>query len=82
MSSWLGRLRGVLGLKSRVRVVGTDLNGNKYIEAQPRGDSGRLRRTVKMVGVSTDQYTEDAIPHEWEQWLRGSRQDPPTHEVL
>ena len=41
--SWLARLRGVLGLKSRVRVVGTDLNGNLYVETQPRGEDSAYR---------------------------------------
>ena len=124
--SWLRR---ILGLKSRIRVAGTDLSGNKYIETQTTGKlstsmpmrpctctrrrraaryryvivGGSVRRTVKMMGMSIDQYTEGSIPHEWErmsrcahtitysihttfctytEWLRGSRQNPPTHEVL
>ena len=39
--SWLAGLRRVLGLSSRIRVVGTDLNGNQYKETQQKGDSFR-----------------------------------------
>ena len=37
-------LRRILGLKSRVRVVGTDLNGNQYLETQPGGTVVHLLR--------------------------------------
>ena len=83
-------LRRILGLKSRVRVVGTDLNGNQYIPGNTawRYDSASLatlhraylwislagrrpRRMVKMADVFTeDQYTEDALPHEWERMYK------------
>lgn len=94
--SWL---RKILRLGSRARIMGTDLNGNQYLETEARGmytidllqvsfqDFGtrthlmciiiihcvggqRARRTVRMVGVTTeDQYTEGSIPHEWERML-------------
>lgn len=75
---WLRSLIGAL--RPGRRIVGTDLDGNTYIESNPsRG--GRPRREV-LTKLKHSQYEDGSIPIEWEAWIRGKRDEPPTHEEL
>ena len=49
--TYMAWLRRILGLKSHVRVVGTDLNGNQYLETQPGGiyGSASLRHYIARI---------------------------------
>ena len=75
---WLRNLLGVF--RSGRRLVGTDLDGNKYYEIIS-GKSGRQRREV-VTKLKHEQYEDGTIPIEWEAWIRGKREIPPTHEEL
>lgn len=58
------------------RFIGKDLQGNCYFEGQ-LGSTGRPKRSVEAT-VSHDQYTNEAIPVQWQAWLKHTRQDTPT----
>ncbi|XP_062508939.1 NADH dehydrogenase [ubiquinone] 1 alpha subcomplex assembly factor 2-like [Corticium candelabrum] len=74
-------LQRILGFSSS-RLAGTDLYGNKYYEVSATENS-RGKRYMKPAGVlKAHQYTNDAIPVQWERWLRWLREDPPLHEEL
>ena len=74
------RLRQVLRSLWRTRrLVGTDLEGNKYYETIREGEKPRREMITDLKHV---QYTTETIPIEWEAWLRGKRNDPPSHEEL
>lgn len=66
--------------RSGRRLVGTDLDGNKYYEILS-GKSGRPRREVE-TQLKHEQYEDGTIPIEWESWIRGKRDNPPTHDEL
>jgi NADH dehydrogenase [ubiquinone] 1 alpha subcomplex assembly factor 2 len=58
---------------------GRDLDGNTYWEFRQRGeDSGRWRRIVKY--PSAAHYSDVRVPPLWHQWLRYTRQHPPSIE--
>ncbi|KAL4235577.1 hypothetical protein ACF0H5_003973 [Mactra antiquata] len=74
-------------LKSVEEVVGTDLDGNRYLVR--RGDPSLKRKDVRFVLAPENKvqdYLEnakvDTVPPEWEAWLRFTRNDPPTLEEL
>jgi NADH dehydrogenase [ubiquinone] 1 alpha subcomplex assembly factor 2 len=74
-------MRGLLGVfRSGRKLVGTDLDGNKYFEVL----SGRGRRARREVvsKLKHEEYEDGTIPVEWEAWIRGKRNDPPTHDEL
>ncbi|KAL5486876.1 hypothetical protein EMCRGX_G019412 [Ephydatia muelleri] len=80
MSRWAW-IQSVFKLSSRTKIVGTDLQGNVYLEEIREGS--RPRRTVKMSqGIKCDQYSPEAIPPAWTRWLQGLTSAPPTHEEL
>ncbi|KAJ1205449.1 hypothetical protein NDU88_000884 [Pleurodeles waltl] len=66
--------------------AGTDHLGNKYyiIPEQKTwtGQTVRKRRAVEMVRPGVHAYEAEAIPTEWDAWIRGRRKDPPTIEEL
>ncbi|XP_019854495.1 PREDICTED: mimitin, mitochondrial-like [Amphimedon queenslandica] len=77
MLRWLKDILRPLG-RSHVELKGTDLNGNRYFEKIT--PSGRVRRSVES-SVSNHKhfkYTQDSIPPEWDRWLRGLTDTPPT----
>lgn len=77
---WLRSLLGVL--RPGRRIVGTDLHGNTYFEVDSsRGGKPAVRREV-LTKLKHSQYEDGSIPIEWESWIRGKRNDPPTHEEL
>lgn len=74
---WVRTLLNAFG-RTR-RLVGTDLQGNQYYETIRDGKKPRREMITKL---KPDEYTPDLIPLEWEAWIRGKRDDPPTHEEL
>lgn len=74
---WVRTLLGAFG-RAR-RLVGTDLQGNKYYETIREGRKPRREMISK---IKPDEYTPNLIPIEWEAWIRGKRDEPPTHEEL
>lgn len=71
----------IKSLKPKVKEtpIGIDAQGNKYFEipADPQGG----RRLPRRWFVPIDE--EKGIPTpEWSQWLRGRRNEPPTHEEI
>ncbi|KXJ17112.1 NADH dehydrogenase [ubiquinone] 1 alpha subcomplex assembly factor 2 [Exaiptasia diaphana] len=78
--SWFRNLLNVL--RPGRRIVGTDLDGNTYIEViSKRGGRSTVRREV-ITNLKHEQYEDGSIPVEWEAWIRGKREDPPTHDEL
>jgi len=61
------------------RLVGTDLHGNYYYETIREG---KKPKREMISNVKHMQYTPDMMPIEWEAWIRGKRDDPPTHDEL
>ncbi|KAJ9050994.1 hypothetical protein DSO57_1009077 [Entomophthora muscae] len=63
------------------RLVGTDLQGNRYYE-EPRGSFPR--RTIELNdGRSHYQDVSDTdLPVQWMAWLRHTRSHAPTHQEL
>ena len=73
-------VRSFLGAFTRTRrLVGTDLYGNQYYETIR---DGKKPRREMISTVEHMQYTPGMMPIEWESWIRGKRDDPPTHEEL
>ncbi|KAJ3158155.1 hypothetical protein HDU86_003107 [Geranomyces michiganensis] len=67
------------------KLAGRDLDGNMYFEGPPqRAGTDRTRRTVEYFDGRTEfyQYDPDAIPPQWQSWLRHCRDDPPAVEEL
>ena len=61
------------------RLVGTDLQGNKYYETVREG---KKPKREMIAFIEHAQYTPELMPIEWEAWIRGKRDVPPTHEEL
>ena len=74
---WVRSILNAFG-KTR-RLVGTDLHGNTYFETIREGKKPRRELVTKTKHM---EYTPGLIPIEWEAWIRGKRDDPPTHEEL
>ena len=74
---WVRSLVNVFG-RTR-RLVGTDLHGNEYYETIRQGKKPKREMITKMNPM---EYTPGLIPIEWEAWIRGKRERPPTHEEL
>ncbi|XP_071799661.1 NADH dehydrogenase [ubiquinone] 1 alpha subcomplex assembly factor 2-like [Asterias amurensis] len=81
-------IRGIfrLGRSSKI-LVGTDHLGNKYFEIPERSTittkEGLLKaRRICEAKYSHADYEEGMIPIEWEAWVRGKRNDPPSHEEI
>ncbi|XP_028391265.1 NADH dehydrogenase [ubiquinone] 1 alpha subcomplex assembly factor 2-like isoform X2 [Dendronephthya gigantea] len=68
--------------KASRRLVGTDLDGNKYYEILRDGIKKPRREVVTKQALKHEEYESGVIPTEWEAWLRGSVDTPPTHEDL
>ena len=64
------------------RLVGTDLYGNKYYETIRKAGAKPRREVITAVNLKPERYTPDTIPTEWQAWIRGMRDEPPTHEEL
>ncbi|XP_030643997.1 NADH dehydrogenase [ubiquinone] 1 alpha subcomplex assembly factor 2 [Chanos chanos] len=66
--------------------VGTDHLGNKYyIIPEQKTWTGRIiraKRTMEPSNPAEYQYLEGSIPSEWDAWIRGRRNQPPTLEEL
>ena len=75
---WVRTILNAFGRTTR-RLVGTDLHGNQYYETIREGKKPRREMITKIKHM---EYTADLIPIEWEAWIRGKRDDPPTHAEL
>ncbi|KFM58385.1 Mimitin, mitochondrial, partial [Stegodyphus mimosarum] len=61
--------------------VGEDHYGNNYFESPPR--KGGIRKTATRWFVPKEEGDwQQNLPAEWEAWLRGRRQNPPTYEEV
>lgn len=69
-------------LRPARRLVGTDLNGNKYYETIRKAGAKPRREVITAVNLKPERYTPETIPTEWQAWIRGMRDDPPSHEEL
>ncbi|XP_053670620.1 NADH dehydrogenase [ubiquinone] 1 alpha subcomplex assembly factor 2 [Anopheles nili] len=61
--------------------VGEDYFGNKYYEIPPDPSVGRRRASRWFEPTEKEAYDQE-ITAEWEAWLRGRRNNPPTQEEL
>ncbi|XP_064386630.1 NADH dehydrogenase [ubiquinone] 1 alpha subcomplex assembly factor 2-like [Halichondria panicea] len=76
--SWLKKL---LRVGSKVRLVGVDLRGNQYYEQIRALEGGRPKRHVRVHEMqSPEEYSQETVPPEWDRWLRGIADEPPTPE--
>ncbi|KAF7891696.1 hypothetical protein EAF00_007998 [Botryotinia globosa] len=60
--------------------VGLDLQNNSFWEFRDAITAGRMRRIVQT--PSSIQYSDVKISPQWHQWLRHTREDPPSVEEL
>ncbi|TPX51087.1 hypothetical protein SeMB42_g01035 [Synchytrium endobioticum] len=75
------RVRGPFG--SQKTFVGEDLAGNKYFEADSLTGSGLSKRSVVWAEKKAyNEYDPDALPVQWQAWLRHTRPSAPTLEEL
>lgn len=61
--------------------MGSDLFGNKYFEKQADPSVGRRKASRYFEPPEKNAFDQEISP-EWEAWLRGRRDDPPTAEEL
>lgn len=61
--------------------MGTDLFGNKYFEKAADPGVGRRKASRYFQPPEKHAFDQEISP-EWEAWLRGRRNDPPTAEEL
>ncbi|XP_065070210.1 NADH dehydrogenase [ubiquinone] 1 alpha subcomplex assembly factor 2-like [Rhopilema esculentum] len=59
------------------RLVGVDHLGNKYYEVE-KGDGKKRRFLERSDGVKPEDYVQGMIPNQWEAWIRGRTDTPPT----
>lgn len=64
---------------SSKKFIGSDHLGNKYYEHVRT--TGKLQRSVEN-NLPHEDYTSGQIPTEWDSWIRGRRDDPPTQEEV
>ncbi|TGO53274.1 hypothetical protein BOTNAR_0299g00050 [Botryotinia narcissicola] len=62
------------------RTPGLDLQNNSFWEFRDAITAGRMRRIVQT--PSSIQYSDVKISPQWHQWLRHTREDPPSIEEL
>nr|XP_054764883.1 NADH dehydrogenase [ubiquinone] 1 alpha subcomplex assembly factor 2-like [Lytechinus pictus] len=80
-------LRGLFRSSKQIRrvLVGTDDLGNKYYElpghTNKQGRVIKPKRSVEAV-VSHHEYVAGMVPIEWEAWVRGKRELPPSEEEI
>uniref|UniRef100_A0A8C4QEW1 NADH dehydrogenase [ubiquinone] 1 alpha subcomplex subunit 12 n=1 Tax=Eptatretus burgeri TaxID=7764 RepID=A0A8C4QEW1_EPTBU len=63
------------------RLVREDPTGNKYylVEAENKWENvGSKKKVVPSGSWSEEDYTPESIAPEWDAWIRGCRNDPPT----
>ncbi|XP_011882387.1 PREDICTED: mimitin, mitochondrial [Vollenhovia emeryi] len=65
---------------ARRKLMGEDYYGTKYYEEEIRY-SARKRPPRYFVPVNKEDF-EQALPAEWEAWLRYRRKEPPTREEI
>ncbi|PIA88911.1 NADH-ubiquinone oxidoreductase assembly factor N7BML [Cercospora beticola] len=58
-------------------LVGFDLSGNTFWEFKDALNAGRMRRIVKYSN-KTPHYSDVKVTPQWHQWLRHTRDEPPT----
>ena len=68
-------------LRPARKLVGTDLKGNKYYEIIKDGSKPR-REVITAKNFKPERYTPETIPTEWQAWIRGMREDPPSLDEL
>lgn len=62
-------------------LVGTDYFGNKYYEIPPDPSIGKRRANRWFEPVGKEDFDQE-MPAEWEAWLRGRRNEPPSEEEV
>lgn len=62
-------------------LMGTDTFGNKYFEKAADPRVGRRKVSRYFVPLEKNAFDQEIAP-EWESWLRGRRDDPPTVEEI
>ncbi|KAH7631645.1 hypothetical protein B0T09DRAFT_303242 [Sordaria sp. MPI-SDFR-AT-0083] len=61
-------------------LTGLDLAGNAYYQFRPTRSTIRWRRIVQYPGGRSTHFSDVAVPPSWHQWLRYTRDEPPTIE--
>lgn len=61
-------------------LVGLDLAGNTYHIFRPTRSTVRWRRIVQYPTGRNTHFSDVSVPPSWHQWLRYTREDPPTIE--
>ncbi|XP_012943190.1 NADH dehydrogenase [ubiquinone] 1 alpha subcomplex assembly factor 2 [Aplysia californica] len=68
--------------KQKTKFVGTDQFGNKYFEKE--GDDAHNLRASRYIEErkDLDRFDTPEVPVEWDSWLRGRREHPPSPEEI
>lgn len=65
----------------RGTLIGSDYFGNKYYEIPPNPSLGKRRASRWFDPPTKDDFMQE-MPAEWEAWLRGRRQEPPSEDEV
>ncbi|OXA63478.1 NADH dehydrogenase [ubiquinone] 1 alpha subcomplex assembly factor 2 [Folsomia candida] len=65
-------------------LIGKDRFGNQYFEIPPNPSIGKRKaeRWFQPTGKNELDHFDKELPAEWESWLRGRRDNPPSEEEL
>uniref|UniRef100_A0A0L8GSN0 NADH dehydrogenase [ubiquinone] 1 alpha subcomplex subunit 12 n=2 Tax=Octopus bimaculoides TaxID=37653 RepID=A0A0L8GSN0_OCTBM len=82
-AKWMWGLfkNSLYSVKQQQRIIGKDHFGNVYYEKEAN-PSRNLRGARWVEPADGDQMTPPDMPIEWEAWIRGKRQNPPTEEEI
>ncbi|XP_029640994.2 NADH dehydrogenase [ubiquinone] 1 alpha subcomplex assembly factor 2 isoform X1 [Octopus sinensis] len=82
-AKWLWGLfkNSLYSVRQQKRIIGNDYFGNVYYEKEAN-PSRNLKGARWVERADGDQMTPPDMPVEWEAWIRGKRQNPPTEEEI
>lgn len=78
---WQNFWRSLRPRQYRGNLIGEDYFGNKYYEIPPNPSIGK-RKASRYFEPADKEAFDQELTAEWEAWLRGRREDPPTREEL
>ncbi|XP_074643033.1 NADH dehydrogenase [ubiquinone] 1 alpha subcomplex assembly factor 2-like [Tubulanus polymorphus] len=67
--------------RAREKFIGSDYLGNTYYELE-KSESERAKKSRYVKSRDGDEWNSPKIPTEWDSWLRGRREDPPSLEEV
>lgn len=78
---WRNFIQSLVPKSTKGNLIGKDHLGTAYYEIPAEPQRGKRRPVRWFQATEKDKFDQD-IPVEWEAWLRGRRQEPPTQEEI